>query len=470
MSTSRSPSRPRIITCALAAVQTADRSSAASAWHSEPPIVPRLRTTGSAITSSASRNSGKRSASRSDRSRSTWRVSAPIRMTPTSSRMYASSSRSLMSTRCSGVASRSFIIGSRLWPPAITRASGPSRSSEAIAPSTLVARSYSNGAGVCTGTSSGPLGREPLARLADVLAPLVLLGRLGPDDGRARQLRGALLAARGVQPPRGQAAALDVAQDGPARAGRRDRRLAAEPRQRQGALRVDLADPRRHDLGALGEVAQPFGGGAGIKAVDEPHGVVHARLLDQEALERGHAGVEVRVDVGDDRVDGLALLDDAADVLDDPVEPGHDLAQLEDRRDEEVDEREHDQHDAEDEDGGRGAHAGSASSRITSSEPPYAATPAIVSLACCCVVSSSAAASRSFEPASAVAAIESTVGTMLVAASSTPFRSTTTIGSTTTIRIAAPIHTPVIEASARRRSRPSGRSPAARRGSCRTGR
>ena len=46
-----------------------------------------------------------------------------------------------MSTRCSGLASRSFIIGSRLWPPAMTRASGPSRSSDAIAPSTLVARS-----------------------------------------------------------------------------------------------------------------------------------------------------------------------------------------------------------------------------------------------------------------------------------------------------------------------------------------
>ena len=45
-------------TLALAAVHTADRSSAGSAWQSEPPIVPRLRTTGSAITCSASRNSG----------------------------------------------------------------------------------------------------------------------------------------------------------------------------------------------------------------------------------------------------------------------------------------------------------------------------------------------------------------------------------------------------------------------------
>ena len=56
-----------------------------------------------------------------------------------------------MSIRCSGAASRSFIIGSRLCPPAMIRASGPSRSSDAIAPSTLVARSYSNGAGVCNG-------------------------------------------------------------------------------------------------------------------------------------------------------------------------------------------------------------------------------------------------------------------------------------------------------------------------------
>ena len=64
--TTRSPSAPRITTFALTAEQTAERSSAASAWHSEPPIVPRLRTTGSAITFSASRKSGKRSASSSD--------------------------------------------------------------------------------------------------------------------------------------------------------------------------------------------------------------------------------------------------------------------------------------------------------------------------------------------------------------------------------------------------------------------
>ena len=55
-----------------------------------------------------------------------------------------------MSIRCSGFARRSFIIGSRLCPPAMIRASEPSRCSASMAPSTLVARSYSNGAGVCT--------------------------------------------------------------------------------------------------------------------------------------------------------------------------------------------------------------------------------------------------------------------------------------------------------------------------------
>ena len=47
-----------------------------------------------------------------------------------------------MSIRCSGLASRSFIMGSRLWPPAMMRASEPSRCRDAITPSTLVARSY----------------------------------------------------------------------------------------------------------------------------------------------------------------------------------------------------------------------------------------------------------------------------------------------------------------------------------------
>src|SRR5829696_3216646 len=63
--------------------------------------------------------------------------------------MRCSSVRSLISTRTSGEANRSFISGNRLCPPAISRASSPCRSSSAIASPTLDARSYSNGAGTC---------------------------------------------------------------------------------------------------------------------------------------------------------------------------------------------------------------------------------------------------------------------------------------------------------------------------------
>src|SRR3954453_22965316 len=121
-----------------------------------------------------------------------------------------------MSIRCSGVESRSFIIGSRLWTPAMIRASGPRRSSAAIAPSTLVARSYSDGAGVCTGPPS--LSRHAAAD-AGLRARLVLRRRIPPDTRRARQPPRAPLAPLGVQQSGRQAAAGDVAQDFAGRAG-----------------------------------------------------------------------------------------------------------------------------------------------------------------------------------------------------------------------------------------------------------
>ena len=52
--TVRDPSRDRITIVAPRAEATAERSSEGSAWQTEPPIVPRLRTMGSAITRSAS--------------------------------------------------------------------------------------------------------------------------------------------------------------------------------------------------------------------------------------------------------------------------------------------------------------------------------------------------------------------------------------------------------------------------------
>ena len=134
MDTVRSPSLLLITQRASSVVQTLLRSSDGSAWQSAPPRVPRLRTGTSAITRSASRKIGNTAFSGSLSSSSRCRVIAPIRTSRSPISTYASSScRSLMSTRYSGLASRSFIMGSRLWPPATIRASSPSRSSSAMA-------------------------------------------------------------------------------------------------------------------------------------------------------------------------------------------------------------------------------------------------------------------------------------------------------------------------------------------------
>ena len=87
---------------------------------------------------------------RRTRAASRWRIIAPMRTSVGSVIDVAQlGARSLMSIRYSGLAMRSFIIGSRLCPPATTRASSPSRSSSPMACSTPVARSYSKGPGTC---------------------------------------------------------------------------------------------------------------------------------------------------------------------------------------------------------------------------------------------------------------------------------------------------------------------------------
>src|SRR6266498_4040067 len=102
-----------------------------------PPKVPRLRTAGCAICGIAAAMSGRCRAISGERSSSTWRVSAPMRMwfpatlTPTRPTMR------LMSTRTLGAATRKFSIGTRLWPPASTRASSLCSASSASASATL---------------------------------------------------------------------------------------------------------------------------------------------------------------------------------------------------------------------------------------------------------------------------------------------------------------------------------------------
>ena len=144
-----------------------------------------------------------------------------------------------MSIRCSGFASRSFIIGSRLWPPAMMRASGPSRASDAIAPSTLVARSYSNGAGVCIGLPSlaGIRLRTPGDSLGSYCTgeSVPMTGERGSRSGRDwRPLR--------VEQARREAAAGRVAQR-PAPSGLAAAIGASRPRRASVSVpsRVDLA-------------------------------------------------------------------------------------------------------------------------------------------------------------------------------------------------------------------------------------
>ena len=109
---------PRITIRAPTAAQTADRSSDGSAWQSAPPIVPRLRTTGSAITRSASVKIASRSASSvglEQRAVARHRADpdlVAVRARRSRARRRADRCRS----RTSGAARRSFIIGSSEWP------------------------------------------------------------------------------------------------------------------------------------------------------------------------------------------------------------------------------------------------------------------------------------------------------------------------------------------------------------------
>ena len=118
-------------------------------------------------------------------------------------------------------------------------------------------------------------------------------GESAPITGERGSFSGRVWRPSGIQLARSEAAALDVAEHRARRIGRGDRRLAAEPRERERALRVDLADARRLDRGALGEVAEAGRGRAGIEALDEADRVRQAGLLHEQALEQVDAGVEV---------------------------------------------------------------------------------------------------------------------------------------------------------------------------------
>src|SRR5262245_39788765 len=108
-------------------------------------MVPRFRTCLSPICPAVSGTTGQIPTATSDANTDAWVASAPIVSSPFPS-MPSSPGIPPRSTSAAGAASLSFIIGSRLWPPAIGRepSTSPSR---AIASSRLVGRWYSNSAG-----------------------------------------------------------------------------------------------------------------------------------------------------------------------------------------------------------------------------------------------------------------------------------------------------------------------------------
>ena len=132
-------------------------SEAGSACARLPPIVPRLRICGCAMCGSASAMSG-RSAASSDRARGC--DSASARRCADGRRHCVDTGKllsGLMSISTAGCASRKFIAGTRLWPPARNRASSPcSALSESACSSDGRRRSGKARA------SCGALGRHPL--------------------------------------------------------------------------------------------------------------------------------------------------------------------------------------------------------------------------------------------------------------------------------------------------------------------
>ena len=237
-----------------------------------------------------------------------------------------------MSIRCSGLASRSFIIGSRLWPPAMTRASGAEplqRRDRALDAGRALVLEWRGGlhAWLLSDRRDG----QPLAGLADVVALLVLHGGVGADHRRARQRSRAAPGGRsGIEQPRREAAALDVAQHR-ARPGWPSAIGASRPSRASVSvpLRVDLADARRRDRrrspGSCGGRRRRRPGRGRRRGRRRPPCPAFLTSRPSSSVD---AGVELRVDVVDDLVDRRALLEDLADAGDHLVEAAGDLAQL----------------------------------------------------------------------------------------------------------------------------------------------
>jgi hypothetical protein len=121
--TLRTPPGPRRWRRAPSASITAGSSAAGSAWAMLPPMVPRLRICACATDGSVSAMRGARSASSALLSAARCRTIAPIRTPPSASAMASRPGMRLRSMSTAGAASRKFIAGTRLCPPARSLAS-----------------------------------------------------------------------------------------------------------------------------------------------------------------------------------------------------------------------------------------------------------------------------------------------------------------------------------------------------------
>ena len=111
------------------------------------------------MTAAVSATTGQRSRSSAEVATSWWVVPAPISIRPPASRMPAKPGTCATSISTAGSLSRSFISGTRLWPPAISLPAPPAAASLASASSMETARWYSKAVGIMR-PSSWPTGRE----------------------------------------------------------------------------------------------------------------------------------------------------------------------------------------------------------------------------------------------------------------------------------------------------------------------
>ena len=111
--------------CASSANKQPGSSADGCARQALPPIVPRLRIAACATWRMASTRSGQTCLSSAERSMSTWRVSAPMRMKSVCTSMPRNAVTPLISSTAAAPANRMFSIGNRLWPPASSRQSSP---------------------------------------------------------------------------------------------------------------------------------------------------------------------------------------------------------------------------------------------------------------------------------------------------------------------------------------------------------